>query len=130
MPDCEIYVISDGDLLVKALTALFKTAVRLSEDGGVVDINCALTGDDAAIGIHTAGPAIPEELVPRFFEVYSVVNPITSQGDLGLEPPVAERIISLFGGTVRVENRKPSGVSFTVKLKTADPSADAENVQI
>ncbi|MCP4695621.1 MAG: response regulator, partial [Gammaproteobacteria bacterium] len=57
MPDCDIYVTSDADLLVKALTALFKTAVKLSENGGVVDINCALTGDDAAIGIHTAGPA-------------------------------------------------------------------------
>jgi len=52
--------------------------------------------------------------------VFSIKEPITPGGDLGLGPPVAERIISLFGGLVVVENQDPPGIRLKVHLKTSE----------
>ena len=57
------------------------------------------------------------DFIQEFFEIFSISEPITPGGDLGLEPPVAEKIIKLFGGSVMVENLNPPGVQFNVRLK-------------
>jgi hypothetical protein len=41
--------------------------------------------------------------------------------DLGLGPPMAYRILSLFGASVSVRNRQPSGIQLTISLKDAAP---------
>jgi C4-dicarboxylate-specific signal transduction histidine kinase len=44
---------------------------------------------------------------------------ITPGGDLGLQTPMAARILQLFGGRVTVENLDPPGIRFHVYLQTA-----------
>jgi C4-dicarboxylate-specific signal transduction histidine kinase len=51
--------------------------------------------------------------------VFSIGEAITPGGDLGLGPPVSQRILSLFGGSITVENLEPSGIQLTVILKNA-----------
>lgn len=67
--------------------------------------------------------------MPRFFEVFSVSEAIVPGGDPGLAPPVAERIVSLFGGTVSVEDLEPPGIRFTVTLKPATVPPDAPEIR-
>jgi C4-dicarboxylate-specific signal transduction histidine kinase len=55
--------------------------------------------------------------VRRFFELLAIATPIAKGGDLGLAPAVAERVITLCGGAVHVENLTPPGVRFVVQLK-------------
>jgi len=62
---------------------------------------------------------IPEKLIPQFFDVLSIGEAIVPGGDLGLRPAVAERIISLFGGSVTVENLDPNGIRLNVHLKSS-----------
>jgi C4-dicarboxylate-specific signal transduction histidine kinase len=38
---------------------------------------------------------------------------------LGLGPPVAQRILSLFGASVSVSNQEPTGIRLAVSLKCA-----------
>jgi len=49
----------------------------------------------------------------------SIREAITPDGDFGIGPAVAHRILSLFGGSVAVRNRDSSGMQLTVSLKSA-----------
>ena len=116
-------VLGDTALLIKAFQALLETAVKLSVTGQRVRIACEPGPSQTRCVVVTRGWSIRPELLPRFFGVFTISETIVPGGDLGLGPPVAERIIRLFGGTVTVENREPSGVRLIITLKSAPPEA-------
>jgi len=128
-PATTAFVRGDEELLVKALQALLETAVKFSEPGGTVQ----LTFHDAPNAVHlmveSRGRAIPAPAIPKFFELFSIGDAITPGGDLGLDAPVAHRILSLFGGSVTVENRHPPGIQLRVSLRCV-PSPQATDGQL
>ncbi len=106
------------DLLVKALRSLVETAARFGEPGSAVRLGCAPgQGNRVEIAIESRGRTIPESVIPRFFDVLSIGEAVTPDGDFGLGPAVAHRILSLFEGTVAVQNREDNGIRLTVSLK-------------
>jgi signal transduction histidine kinase len=109
-------VIAKRDLLQKAIQALLETAVKFSKAGDLVRLKCQAGSDGVRILIRAAG-RIPESAIANFFQVFSIGEAITPGGDLGLGPPVSQRILSLFGGSITVENLEPSGIQLTVTLK-------------
>lgn len=111
-------VIGKPDLLIKALEALLETAVRFSKPGSDINISISTMEAEILMAIETKGHVIPEKWLPRFFDVLSIGEAIVPGGDLGLRPAVAERIISLFGGSVTVENLNPIGIRLNVRLKS------------
>jgi two-component system sensor histidine kinase/response regulator len=111
-------VAAKRDLLLKALQALLETAVKFSKAGDVVRLKCQAGSDDVQVLIRGAG-RIPESAIANFFQVFSIGEAITPGGDLGLGPPVSQRILSLFGGSIAVENLEPSGIQLTVLLRQA-----------
>jgi signal transduction histidine kinase len=46
--------------------------------------------------------------------VFAIGEALTPGGDIGLGPPLARRILELFGGAVTIENTDPPGVLLTV----------------
>jgi K+-sensing histidine kinase KdpD len=103
---------------MKAMQALLETAVIFSKAGDVVRLKCQTSPIDVQVLIRGAG-RIPESAIANFFQVFSIGEAITPGGDLGLGPPVSQRILSLFGGSITVENLEPSGIQLTVSLKPA-----------
>jgi hypothetical protein len=57
--------------------------------------------------------------MPKFFDLLSIKEAITPGGDLGLGPAVAYRILALFGASVSVANRDPSGIRLAITLRNA-----------
>jgi K+-sensing histidine kinase KdpD len=110
-------VLGDEDLLVRAFHALLETAVKFSEKGETVRLSSADCPDAQRVIIETQGRTIPIPVLAKFFDIFSIVEPITPGGDLGLAPPMAHRILSLFGASVGVENRDPSGIRLSVSLR-------------
>jgi DNA-binding response OmpR family regulator len=123
-PICNVEVFSEAELLANALAALLKTAIKFSKPGNTVQISSESQAGEIVITITATGWTIPVEYLPQFFEVFSIGESITPGGDIGLGPPVAERIIHLFQGTVTVANQAADGVYFTVKLKLAESQSD------
>ncbi len=111
-------VIAKRDLLTKAVQALLETAVKFSKPGEVVRLNRLPCQEGIQIAI-IAGGTIPEPSLAKFFQVFSIGEAITPGGDLGLGPPVAQRILALFGGSITVENLEPAGIQLTIFLKEA-----------
>jgi DNA-binding response OmpR family regulator len=117
----ESIVVGEEALLVKALHALIETAGKFSEPNQSVRIACTEDSDPVIVTIDSQGKTIPTHQIPRFFDLFSISEASTPGGDLGLGPPVACRILALFGGAVAVANRDPSGIRLTVSLKSGDP---------
>ena len=116
-PDCAGLVSGHDGLLTKALQALLETAVKFSSNKVTVRLFDNPTPTGVGLAIEATGRAIPPQALPRFFDVLAIGESITPGGDLGLGPPVADRILSLFGGSVTVANREPPGIRFQIELK-------------
>ncbi len=121
---CEKPLLCEEYLTIKAFIALMETAVKFSSPENAVEVSCDMAKNGFLVTICAKSGSIPEDAIPKFFEVFSIAKPITPGGDLGLGPPVAERILRLFGGSVTVSNQEPQGVVFKVWLKKADTAAD------
>ncbi len=111
------FVQGDETLLVRALQALLETAVRFSEEGETVRLSHELVSDSIRIMIESHGKTIPSAVIPKFFDLFAIEEASTPGRDLGLGPAVASRILSLFGASVSVANRDPSGIRLTISLK-------------
>ncbi len=118
-------VMGQEDLLVKALSALLETAVKFSEKGETVRLAREALPDSLSLLIESDGGTIPGAALAKFFDLFSIGEAITAGGDLGLGPPVAYRILMLFGASVSVANRDPSGIRLTISLPATPGSPDA-----
>ncbi len=108
-------------LLVRAFQALIETAIKFSEPGGTVRIECSATAGSVQITIESHGWPIAPSAVPKFFHVFAIGEALTPGGDLGLRPPLARRILELFGGSVTIQNTHPPGVLLTVTFQSVAP---------
>jgi CheY-like chemotaxis protein len=116
-------VVGDEDLLARAMRSLLETAVKFSEQCKIVDLTHEVAGDTTRVIIESHGLTISSAALPKFFDVFSIGETLTPGGDLGLGPAVAQRILSLYGASVGVENLKPAGIRLTVSLKSVAPNA-------
>jgi len=115
-------VLGDEDLLVRALHALLETAVKFSEEGETVRLSRDVVPDSLRVIIESHGKTIPGPALAKFFDLFSLGEASTPGRDLGLGPPVAYRILSLFGASVSVANRDSSGIRLTISLRNAAPN--------
>jgi two-component system sensor histidine kinase/response regulator len=111
-------VLGEPDLTVKALRALLETAVKFSRAGEAIEPTWDATPDSLRLIIDSHGPTLPAPLVAKFFDLLSIGESDTAGGDVGLGPAVASRILSLFGGSIGVENLE-GGIRLTVGFKSA-----------
>ena len=113
------FVLGERGLLTRAMQALIETAVKFSEEGETVRLAFQPVEDSIEVTIEGRGRIIPDAVIPKFFDIFTIGEALTPGGDLGLGPSVAFRILSLFGGSVKVENQMPAGIRLTVVLKSA-----------
>jgi K+-sensing histidine kinase KdpD len=81
-----------------------------------------VVGDTTRVIIESHGLTISSTALPKFFDVFAIGETLTPGGDLGLGPAVAQRILALFGASVRVESLEPAGIRLTISLKSAAPN--------
>jgi two-component system, sensor histidine kinase and response regulator len=118
-------VLADENLLVRALQALLETAIKFSEKGQVVELSSDAAADSRRIIIESQGRTIQDAALAKFFDLFSINEALTPGGDLGVGPPLAYRILSLFRGSVSVANRNPAGIRLTISLRKAVPADGA-----
>jgi two-component system sensor histidine kinase/response regulator len=116
------FALADEDLLVRAFHALLETAVKFSEEGQTVRLSCEALSDSAKVVIESRGRTIPNLALTKFFDLFSLGEASTPGRDLGLGPPVAYRILSLFGASASVANVEPSGIRISISFKSGPPN--------
>jgi DNA-binding response OmpR family regulator len=118
-------VSGDDKLFQKAMHALLETAVKFSNAGQGIVLSCASEADGVVVVVESLGQCVADDVFPGFFQVLATGQAMVPGGDLGLSLPLAQRIISLFGGRITAQNQVPAGLKFTVRFKTVLPVAAA-----
>ncbi len=128
-PEFGSFVFGKEELLTRALQSLIETATIFCLDGVTVGLSGSRTSAETRLEMAASGRRVPPGERARFFEVFSVRQPVGPGGDLGLGPAMAERILALFGGSVVVEDVDPPGIRLRVILKTAAAPPETETLE-
>ena len=115
----EVSVVADESMLGQVWTNLVHNAVKFTPADGCIGISLTATGDQAVVRVSDSGLGIAPEDLPlvfdRFFKADTSRTSGTGGNGLGLS--IAQRIITLHGGTIHAESAGlGKGSTFTVRL--------------
>ncbi|MER3423745.1 MAG: hypothetical protein C4293_11470 [Nitrospiraceae bacterium] len=130
IPDDLPPALGDEERLAQVFTNLLDNAVKYTPQQGSIHIEARSvpvhTSDRAdlakvELSVSDNGPGIPESDRPRVFERFYRVDKARSRelGGTGLGLAIVKHIVEGFGGQVWVEENRPSGSRFVVRLPSA-----------
>jgi signal transduction histidine kinase len=114
---------SDIDLLRQAMINIIDNAIKYSSSGGEITVSLnspAMTDNSAKISIKDNGPGINDtdlnKIFKRFFRGEN--NRKESNGS-GLGLPIAQKLVSILGGSIDLKSEIGKGTEVTIKLPLA-----------
>lgn len=111
------------NLLVNAAQALPEGHANENQIRIVIDTE----GDRACVAISDTGPGIDPEVMNRLFTPFYTTKPASIGTGLGLS--ICHRIVTGFGGEIRVESKPGAGATFTVLLPLSGADAEESETQ-
>jgi PAS domain S-box-containing protein len=131
MPPEPLSVEADSDRMSQVLGNLLMNAAKYTPRGGKIQLHVTRADAEAVIRVKDTGMGIPEEQLPRLFEMFMQVNPPEkSQGGLGVGLTIAKRLVHLHGGSIEAYSAGPArGAEFVVRLPLASTPTDTRAEQ-
>jgi signal transduction histidine kinase len=123
--DIPARLMGDAFRLRQVLVNLIANAVKFTERGEIVVSASrvpapagAPTADLIRVSVRDTGIGIPADRHDRLFQAFSQIDASTTRkyGGTGLGLAICHRLVTLFGGTIRVESRPDEGSEFIVEL--------------
>jgi PAS domain S-box-containing protein len=135
LPAEPVWLHADPMRVEQILANLLSNAAKYTEPGGTIRLTATL--EDASIVIHVTdnGIGIPQEMLPRVFDLFVQSDRTLdrSQGGLGIGLSVVRTLVALHAGSVTVRSDGPGcGSEFTVRLPVPSqplPDSDAPQPQ-
>ncbi len=120
--DDKIVLYFDRYKLERVFYNLISNAFKYTEKGGQITVEVVKADGGVCIRVRDNGIGVAEEYIDkifdRFFEASTQQRPEeTYKKGTGIGLAIANNIVKLHRGTLEVENVKPKGAVFTVKLK-------------
>ncbi len=105
-------------LLEQAVVNLIDNAIKYSRENDVVRIITRIIDDHVVISVKDNGCGIAEELLPRIFERFYVVDKARSRklGGTGLGLAIVKHIAQAHGGFVTVQSWPGEGSTFNIHI--------------
>lgn len=110
-----VYTGSSG-LLSHVWSNLLSNAVKFSPVGGTIALELKKEADNVTFSIADQGEGIKKESEKYIFDKFYQSDTSHKQEGNGLGLALVKKITDIYGGTIEVENTKPKGCKFTVKL--------------
>lgn len=126
IPVFDTDVEGDEELFKMSLIALLKTVAVFSNPGEEVAVRCIDGATTITLVMESVGRPIDKAVIAGFFDLSSSARNGSRAEILGLKPVVAERIFSLYGGSVKLSNQDANGISLIVEMKKSLPSQAVE----
>jgi two-component system sensor histidine kinase SenX3 len=113
-----LQVLGDRRQLVSALFNLLENAVKYSEGGASVEVDCETNGREVAVSVCDHGMGIPTRDLERIFERFYRVDRSRGRdtGGTGLGLAIARHVATNHGGRVDVDSHEGQGSTFTLRL--------------
>jgi two-component system phosphate regulon sensor histidine kinase PhoR len=116
--DKEITAKIDPALLDQAMVNILDNAIKYSEKGSAVYVECSSMEREIIISIKDHGIGIAKKHLPRLFERFYRVDKARSRelGGTGLGLAIVKHIVQAHGGRITVESTPGKGSTFAIHL--------------
>ncbi len=117
IPDAPILLHADITRIAQVVSNILNNAAKYTAAGGNIALAVHLHENDVAIAVTDNGAGIPEEMLPRIFDLFTQVDKRgeKSQGGLGIGLALARQLVEMHHGTIEAAS-SPAGSTFTVRL--------------
>lgn len=103
-------------LLSQVWYNLFGNAVKFTEAGGTIRVECRKNDDEIVVTVADNGCGIPETALPHIFDKFYQADSSHATKGNGLGLSLVKRIVELCGGSISVFSKVGEGTEFVVKL--------------
>jgi CheY-like chemotaxis protein/HPt (histidine-containing phosphotransfer) domain-containing protein len=112
-------VMGDSARVRQVLVNLVNNAIKFTHAGEVV-VSVGGRAPEVYLSVRDTGIGIPSDRLDRLFQPFSQVDASTSRtyGGTGLGLAICHRLVSMMGGTIRVESEVGRGTTFHVTFAT------------
>lgn len=119
LPPAQVLVQGDRTRLAQVVANLIENACKYTPRGGRLSLEVSEESAGVELHMRDNGIGIPDGFLPRVFDKFEQVAPMSqqSQGGLGIGLALVRGIVSLHGGTVEAASGGPQrGSEFVVRL--------------
>ncbi|MFO7774391.1 MAG: PAS domain S-box protein [Candidatus Hydrogenedentota bacterium] len=111
----------DPSKLNQVLTILLSNAIKFTETGGRVTVECSCAGSDFTLAVHDTGIGIEETHQERVFDKFYQVDSDLSRrySGTGIGLSIAKSIVQAHGGEITVNSTPGEGSTFSFTLPHA-----------
>lgn len=102
------------ELIRSAVENVVRNAVRYTAEGTAVEISVERHDSNARIWVRDHGPGVPENMLREIFQPFRRVEGDGEGAGLGLA--IAERAITVHGGSIRATNPPGGGLAVEIEL--------------
>ena len=121
-----ILMLFDGDKIPKVVTNLLSNAIKYTDDGGRVNVDLMVDGNDAVIRVSDNGKGIPDKEKPHLFDRFWQGEGSANKGGSGIGLNIVKEYVSMHEGRVEVSDTPGGGATFTVIIPAKECEATGE----
>jgi PAS domain S-box-containing protein len=114
-PERPVVVKVDADMMRQALLNIVLNGAQAMPGGGTLTIDLSDDPRVAVLSVRDEGVGIPEDVLPRIFDLYFT----TKKDGSGIGLAMTYRIVQLHSGVVEVESQPGKGTVFTLRIPCA-----------
>jgi two-component system phosphate regulon sensor histidine kinase PhoR len=113
-----VRVVAEDESLIRILRNLLENAIKYSDAGDSVKVNCKLAGQEAVLIVEDTGIGIPQDCLQYIFERFYRVDKSRARdsGGSGLGLSIVKAIVEKLGGRVLVSSELGKGSKFSCFL--------------
>ena len=108
-------VLTDKERILQIGNNLLSNAIKFTENGGV-SLTTDYNNGVLKITVEDTGTGMTEEEQQRVFGAFERLSNAAAKDGFGLGLSIVQRIVSMLGGTIRLESEKGKGSRFTVEI--------------
>ena len=123
--DCSIVANADAGKVQQILLNLLANAIKFTDRGGTIVLQCELEPEAVAIRVIDTGKGIPLDKLDAIFEPFVQLKPkgaVTNGTGLGL--PISRRLATAMGGSLRATSEVGKGSTFTLRLQRSETKSN------
>ena len=108
-------VLTDKECILQIGNNLLSNAIKFTENGGV-SLTTDYNNGVLKLIVEDTGTGMTEDEQQRVFGAFERLSNAAAKDGFGLGLSIVQRIVSMLGGTIRLESEKGKGSRFTVEI--------------
>ncbi|HLH32023.1 MAG TPA: HAMP domain-containing sensor histidine kinase [Terriglobia bacterium] len=117
----ELQALAEPEYLFRSVSNLVRNSLRYAAGAGPIEITAQADNQNVLITVADSGPGVPENALEKIFEPFFRIDKSRDRktGGTGLGLAIVRTCVEACQGSIECRNRKPSGLSVTLRLARA-----------